>query len=72
MQKAECSWQFDIFHFAEATPGTTLSLLTFYLMKQAGVIKTLTIDEGKLSHYLKKIELGYNPEHPYHNRSVPV
>jgi len=67
-QKAESSWQFDIFEFADATPGTTLSLLTFHLMKQAGVVRTLSIDEGKLCFYLKKVEKGYDPEHPYHNR----
>ncbi len=68
IQDAESNWQFDIFAFAEATPGTTLSMLTFHLYKQAGLIRDFKLDPPKLCKFLQKIESGYSAENPYHNR----
>lgn len=68
MQDAENNWQFDIFGFAQATPGTTLSMLTFHLLKQCGAIQRLQINEPKLVRFIQKIESGYDPSNPYHNR----
>ena len=68
MQDAESNWQFDIFGFAEATPGTSLSMLTYHLMKQTRIISEYHLDESKLCRYLQKIESGYDPVNPYHNR----
>ena len=72
LQDAETNWQFDIFGFAAATPGTTLALLTFHFYKVSGCIQHFSIDSGKLFTYLQKIESGYVMENPYHNRSVCV
>ena len=67
-QDAENNWQFDIFGFADATPGQTLSMLTFHLYRQAGLIQDFNLDEQKLCRFLQKIESGYRAENPYHNR----
>ena len=69
LQDAENNWQFDIFAFAEATPGTTLSLLTFHLLKQSGapISEGGHLNEAKLCRYLQRIEAGYSTN-PYHNR----
>lgn len=67
-QDAENNWQFDIFAFADATPGTTLSLLSFHFYKVAGIIQHFQLDEGKLFNFLQKIESGYEMSNPYHNR----
>lgn len=71
VQDAENNWQFDIFGFAEATKGTTLSLLFHHLMKQSGFIQEFHLDETKLCRYAQKIESGYDANNPYHNRLVP-
>ena len=68
VQDAESSWQFDIFGFAEASPGSCLSLLMFHLMKQTGMVQEFRLDENKLCHFLQKIESGYDSANPYHNR----
>ena len=68
LQTAENSWQFDIFAFAEATPGHTLSLLYFHLVKQSGVLAAMAYDETKLCNFLQKMDKGYDPSVPYHNR----
>lgn len=68
MQEAEDSWQFDIFGFAQETPGHTLSLLALYLHKQTGFIADFRLNEGNLCNYMQKIESGYLAENPYHNR----
>lgn len=68
LQDAETNWQFDIFAFAEATPGSTLSMLTFHLYKQAGLVREFKLDERKLCNFLQKVESGYSAENPYHNR----
>ena len=68
MQDAENNWHFDIFAFAEATPGTTLSMLTFHLYKRAGLIQHFKLNELKLCNFLQKIESGYKADNPYHNR----
>ena len=68
MQEAEDSWQFDIFGFAQETPGHTLSLLALYLHKQTGFIADFRLNEGNLGNYMQKIESGYLAENPYHNR----
>ena len=67
-QDASTNWQFDIFALADATPGYTLSLLAFYVMKQSGLMQEYNLDEPKLQAYLRQIEQGYNPLLPYHNR----
>ena len=68
LQSADSSWQFDVFALAEATPGHTLSVLLFYLVKQSGVLDGMYLDEGKLCIFLQKMDLGYDPLTPYHNR----
>ena len=67
-QEAGSSWQFDIFEFAAATPGNTLSLLTFHLLKQSGAPDAGRIDMARFVRFLHRIEAGYNPANPYHNR----
>ncbi len=68
MQAAEHSWQFDIFALADATPGHTLSLLYFHLVKQSGVLQACQMDEAKLCNFLQRMDNGYDPSVPYHNR----
>lgn len=70
LQDAENNWQFDVFAFAEATPGTTLSLLTFHFLKRSGapISEGGHLDETKLCRYLQRIEAGYDSTNPYHNR----
>ena len=68
MQDAENNWQFDIFGFAQATPGTTLSMLVFHLLKQCGMMQLLQMNEPKLIRFLQKVESGYDPANAYHNR----
>ena len=70
LQDAESNWQFDIFAFADAAPGATLSMLTFHLYKQAGLIRDFHLDEQKLCNFLQKIESGYSINNPYHNRKA--
>ena len=70
LQEADNTWQFDIFGFAEATPGNTLSVLTYHYLKQTGVIEKWGHDETKLCRFLQKIEAGYSSSNPYHNRYV--
>ncbi len=66
VQDAEHNWHFDIFSFAEATEGHTLSTMTFYLMKRAGAMTKFGMHEASLCSYLQALEAGYNPL-PYHN-----
>jgi hypothetical protein len=70
MQDAESNWQFDIFAYAEATPGNSLSMLTFHLLKSTGLVQEFDLNEVKLTACLRKIESGYDPANPYHNRSA--
>ena len=70
MQEAESSWTFDIFGFADATTGYSLSLLFCHLVSRAGLVQELGIDEAKLIHYARRIEKGYVSTNPYHNRLV--
>ncbi|KAA6429425.1 MAG: hypothetical protein FRX49_00819 [Trebouxia sp. A1-2] len=65
--KAEMSWCFDIFGFTEATPGNTLAMLTFHLVKRAGFVQLYKLDEVKLCRILQAIEAGYQRDNPYHN-----
>ncbi|DBA85163.1 hypothetical protein WJX79_004941 [Trebouxia sp. C0005] len=67
LQKAEMSWCFDIFGFTEATPGNTLAMLTFHLVKRAGFVQLYKLDEVKLCRILQAIEAGYQRDNPYHN-----
>ena len=67
MQDAENSWAFDIFGFADATPGYSLSLLFCHLVKRSGLCRELLVDEAKLSKFARRIEKGYNAANPYHN-----
>lgn len=68
LQDAEVNWQFNIFAFADATPGHTLSVLTFHLFKQAGLLNEFSVDQAKFWNFLQKVESGYKAENPYHNR----
>ncbi|KAL3158778.1 hypothetical protein ABBQ32_011505 [Trebouxia sp. C0010 RCD-2024] len=68
LKTAENSWQFDIFAFAEATQGHTLSLLFFHLVKQSGLLQVLGFDVTKFCNFLRKMDAGYDPSNPYHNR----
>ena len=75
LQDAESNWQFDIFGFAEACSGASLSMLGFHLYKQAGMIRDFKLDEQKLCNWLQRIESGYDANNPYHNRcafSAPI
>ncbi|KAA6419051.1 MAG: hypothetical protein FRX49_11014 [Trebouxia sp. A1-2] len=67
LQDAESNWQFDIFAYAEATPGNSLSMLTFHLLKSTGLVQEFDLNESKLTACLRKIESGYDPANPYHN-----
>ena len=71
LQDAENNWQFDIFGFAEATKGSTLSLLFYHFMKQAGFIQEHHLNATQLCKYAQKIESGYDANNPYHNRFRP-
>ncbi|DBA77572.1 TPA: Pde-4p [Trebouxia sp. C0004] len=67
LQDAETNWQFDIFAYAEATRGNSLSMLTFHLLKSTGLVQEFELNEMKLTACLRKIESGYDPANPYHN-----
>ncbi|KAL3135611.1 3',5'-cyclic-nucleotide phosphodiesterase pde1 [Trebouxia sp. C0009 RCD-2024] len=67
LKTAENSWQFDIFAFAEATQGHSLSLLFFHLVKQSGLLQVLGFDITKFCNFLRKMDAGYDPSNPYHN-----
>ena len=67
MQDAENNWAFDIFGFADATPGYSLSLLFCHLVQRSGLCKELLVDEGRLNKFARRIEKGYNAANPYHN-----
>ena len=69
-QDATKQWQFDILGFAEATPGHTLSLMGFYMLKSQGFVSEFKLDEAKLCMYLRRIEQGYDDSIPYHNGCV--
>lgn len=69
MQDASNNWAFDIFGYSDATPGYSLSLLVWHFVKRAGLIQEMSIDEGKFCAFARRIEAGYNPSNPYHNRS---
>lgn len=66
-QDAENSWAFDIFGFADATPGYSLSLLFCHLVKRTGLSEKLFIDEIRLNKFARRIERGYDATNPYHN-----
>ena len=70
MQDAENNWQFDIFGFAEATQGHSLSTLTFHLLHSTGQIADRKYDAVKLARYIRAVEAGYRASNPYHNRCV--
>lgn len=67
LQDAENNWAFDIFGYADATPGYSLSLLFCHLVKSSGLQSM--VDEPKLANYARRIERGYDAANPYHNRS---
>ena len=71
MQDAEKNWQFDIFGFADATPGNSLSMLGFHLLKASGLVQEFGLNETKMANCFRKIESGYIPTNPYHNRCSP-
>ena len=68
LQDAENNWQFDIFGFAEVTPGNTLSLLSLHFFKVTGIIQLFELDAPRLFSFLQRIESGYVMANPYHNR----
>ena len=70
VQDAENNWQFDIFGFADATPGNSLSMLGFHLIQTTGLLKEFGLNATKMAACFRKIESGYNPTNPYHNRYV--
>jgi len=72
LQDADNNWAFDIFGYSDATPGYSLSLLVWHFVKGAGLIKEMSIDEGKFCAFARRIEAGYNPTNPYHNRSGSI
>lgn len=45
-------------------------MLFFHLVKQTGLLQGLMLDQIKLCKYLRKMEQGYDPNNPYHNRSA--
>ncbi|DBA83083.1 TPA: hypothetical protein ACH3X2_006613 [Trebouxia sp. C0005] len=67
LQDAGSSWQFDIFAFAEETPGNTLSLLAMHFFQQSGVLKHYTTSERHFWRWVQRIESGYVASNPYHN-----
>ena len=70
LQDAENNWAFDIFGFAAATPGYSLSLMCCHLVRRGGLITALALDEPKFCAYARRIEAGYDATNPYHNRSA--
>ena len=71
-QDPENNWQFDIFGFADATPGATLSLLAFHLYTRTGMMQHYNLDPAKLLRYYQRIEQGYVAANPYHNRLLII
>ena len=55
----------------EQTPGNTLAMLAFHLLKRAGFSSNWHLDEAKLCNTLAVIEAGYQSSNPYHNRYKP-
>lgn len=45
-------------------------MLAFHLMKHCGSVQLLQSNEANLVRFLQKIESGYDPNNPYHNRSA--
>ena len=69
LQDAQTNWAFDIFGFAEATPGYSLSLLYCHLLNQSGIQDEFpTMQIPTVVKYARRIEQGYNACNPYHNR----
>lgn len=60
-------WIFDSFELDRVTCGKPLSCLSFYLIKRAGLIEKLRLNEVKLSRFLQRIEDGYSNS-SYHNK----
>lgn len=69
LQEAERSWQFNMFAFAEETNNNHLSVLTFHLIKNSGLVSRFNLSEVKLSRFLCRVERGYL-NNPYHSRWV--
>ncbi|KAL3130461.1 hypothetical protein ABBQ38_008282 [Trebouxia sp. C0009 RCD-2024] len=67
LQDAGSNWQFDIFSFAEATPGHTLSLLAIHCMQQSGLAQHFQMILPNLWNWVQRIESGYDANNPYHN-----
>ncbi|KAL3147885.1 putative 3',5'-cyclic phosphodiesterase pde-3, variant 2 [Trebouxia sp. C0010 RCD-2024] len=67
LQDAGSNWQFDIFSFAEATPGHTLSLLAVHCTQQSGLAQHFQIILPNLWNWVQRIESGYDANNPYHN-----
>lgn len=45
-------------------------MLFYHLSKSVGLLKALALDELKLCNFLRRMEAGYDPTNPYHNRSA--
>ncbi|KAK9819731.1 hypothetical protein WJX72_001710 [[Myrmecia] bisecta] len=67
LKDAGGNWQYDVFALSAECPERPLSLLTFHLLKQSGLVSEFRLDEAKLSQFLRRIEMGYQ-DNPYHNR----
>eukprot|EP00195_Chlamydomonas_chlamydogama_P005551 CAMPEP_0202896684 /NCGR_PEP_ID=MMETSP1392-20130828/5636_1 /ASSEMBLY_ACC=CAM_ASM_000868 /TAXON_ID=225041 /ORGANISM="Chlamydomonas chlamydogama, Strain SAG 11-48b" /LENGTH=2072 /DNA_ID=CAMNT_0049582125 /DNA_START=504 /DNA_END=6722 /DNA_ORIENTATION=+ len=61
-------WQYDSFQLHDVTGGRPLSTLGFALIKRAGLVTRLNLNEAALARFLVHIEDGY-ANHPYHNRT---
>jgi len=70
VQDAGSNWQFDIFAFAEETPGNTLSLLAMHVFQQSSVLQHYKLSERHFWRWVQRIESGYVASNPYHNRQV--
>ncbi|KAK9863876.1 hypothetical protein WJX84_000320 [Apatococcus fuscideae] len=68
MKEAETDFHFDIFAFSEATNGMPLSTLTFFLLKRCNLMASCSISERSMAAYLRRLELGYDSDNPFHNR----
>ncbi|KAG2447556.1 hypothetical protein HYH02_007480 [Chlamydomonas schloesseri] len=60
------SWEFDTWALQEATQGHALSVLGFYLLRQAGLLDRFKLKPVKVARLLRAIENGYL-DNPYHS-----
>ena len=58
MQDAEENWQFDVYAFAEAAPGKTLSLLAWHYHKQGGSLMLLAWTLTSCTSFCPRLRLA--------------